>query len=392
VVPNVYGLRLLAKPRIRATVAGLLVLLIAVFRVIQLFAMRDQLPWGYDFSAYWLAGRHLIEGQPLYTAAQLAGDYAPQAHFLYLYPPPLAALVVPLALPFPGDYTLPFLIWILAGAAAAGAVMVRIVRADPSGRLRSLAEGRGLGLLVLATLALPPVIDELINGNVHFWLLALLGLGWLGVARGDASGERLAGLAIGIAAIVKIFPGLVILWFLLTGRWRAAAWSIVGAAALSIVTLPITGIQPWLDYPAVLLNMGTPIDPTFSLAPTTWLTPALGFAVSRVVVTGIGLVIVAWASRAADVRVGYAITVVAALLVTPILWTHYLAVIVLPMLLALLAGVPAAIVGVIYVLLSAGNQAAFGETGFFLARALPTLGMVLLLAALVIRRRTAAAG
>jgi hypothetical protein len=35
-------------------------------------------------------------------------------------------------------------------------------------------------------------------------------------------------------------------------------WSIVGMAGLAVLTLPITGIEPWLAYPTVLLNLSRP--------------------------------------------------------------------------------------------------------------------------------------
>ncbi|HXI45104.1 MAG TPA: hypothetical protein VNH13_02270, partial [Candidatus Acidoferrales bacterium] len=86
-------------------------------------------------------------------------------------------------------------------------------------------------------------------------------------------------------------------------------------------------------------------------------------------------------------RVGYAAAIVLALLATPALWTHYLSILVVPMLLALAGGVPAAIVGLAYVLLSAGYQAALGDAVWITIRLLPTLGMLVLLVALLRRTR-----
>src|SRR6185369_11711502 len=106
---------------------------------------------------------------------------------------------------------------------------------------------------------------------VHLILLGLLTLAWLGVRRGDSRGEWIAGVAVGIAALIKVFPGVLLLWFLLTGRYRAAAGVVVGAAVAALVVLPLTGIEPWLQYPAVLANLGPPVDTRDTLAPTVWL-------------------------------------------------------------------------------------------------------------------------
>jgi alpha-1,2-mannosyltransferase len=381
------ALRVLAEPKFQRVAAVMLVAILAGFRIVQIVTAPGERPWAYDFSAYWLAGRHLLDGVPIYTVGQLSGSYAPQAQYLYLYPPPLAALAVPFAALSASSVTGAYLAWIALGSAFAVATTIAITRRESLDRRYPMLAGGGVWLLILAAAALPPVVGELMNGNVHLLLLGLFGLGWLGLARGERRGEVIAGSAIGIAALIKIFPGLVILWFILTRRWTAAASSIVAAAAVSIATLPITGLQPWLDYPTVLANMAGPIDSTFSFAPTTWLTDLMGFAMARIVVTVAGVGVVAWVARAADPRVGYAATVLAALLITPILWSHYVTIAVLPLVLGLAAGISLPLLGIAYVMLSTGNQAAIGEMGFVVARVLPLAGMLLLLGALLWRSR-----
>jgi alpha-1,2-mannosyltransferase len=114
-------------------------------------------------------------------------------------------------------------------------------------------------ILLAAALAYAPVIGELIIGNVHLLILGLLAGAWLALSRGTPRGEIAAGLLVGIATLVKVFPGVLILWFLLTGRLRAAAAAGIVMAALVAITLPLTGLGPWLDYPTVL-ELGPP-DP-----------------------------------------------------------------------------------------------------------------------------------
>jgi alpha-1,2-mannosyltransferase len=366
---NVYGLRLLTQPRFRLAAVALIVVLVFAFRVTQLIAGRDDLPWGHDFAAYWGAGRHLLDGLPLFTQAQLAGPYTPQALYLYLYPPPFAALMIPFAAMSPAGFEAAYAVWVVLGLAilvASALWLARSIQAVP------------WLVLVLAVLALPSVSGEIVNGNVHFLLVGLLTLAWWGIRWGGKAGDTVAGVAVGVAALIKVFPGLLIVWFLLRRRYRSAAWAVGGAIAVSLLTLPFTGIEPWREFPTVLANMSGPIDPTFSLAPATFLAPILGQTAARVLLAVAGLALVVWATPRLDEARGFALTIVVALLLTPILWAHYLAILVVPFLLGFRARLPIAGIVAVYVLLSGGNQAALGDLGFVLARVLPLAGTILL--------------
>jgi hypothetical protein len=84
--------------------------------------------------------------------------------------------------------------------------------------------------------------------------------------------------------------------------------------------------------------------------------------------------------------------VTVAVLVAPAVYHHYLALLVLPMLLALGAGVPLRWIALAYFLMWGGQQTALGDLSWIVNRAMPTAGAVVLLAALVVpARRTRAA-
>jgi alpha-1,2-mannosyltransferase len=382
--------------------------LVLAFRALQFALLTHQIQWGYDFSAYWAAGASVLHGASPYQAHQLAGPYAPQEQFLYLYPPPLAALAAPLAALFPDDYRAAAWLWTALGAALLALAVLALWRSERLGERFPILAGRGRWFLVAAAFAFPPVVGELVLGNVHLVLLGLLTLAWLGIRRGDQRGEWIAGLAVGAAAIVKVFPGVLLVWFLLTRRYRAAAAVVIGAAALALVTLPLTGIEPWLQYPTVLANLSAPADTTDTLAPTVWLADALGFSVARIVVTVVGLAILAWAALRADPRTSrpvyspmgikssapamttarsFAIAVTVSILIAPAVYHHYLAVLVLPLVLGLASGVPVALLAASYLLMWGGEQGALGDVAWLVNRALPTAGAVLLLLALVPRQR-----
>jgi Glycosyltransferase family 87 len=385
---GVYGLRRLADPQLRRLILIVVAIVLVGFRLLQFAVFTTQIQWGYDFSAYWSAAGHLLDGAPIYSAEQLAGPYAPQEQFLYLYPPPLAALAIPWAL-IPGDYRVAAWGWTALGAVILVATILTIARAEGLGDRVRRGTGLGPWILIAAAIGFPPVIGELVLGNVHLVLLGLLGLAWLGIRRGDAAGDRIAGFAVGVAAVVKVFPGLILLWFLLTRRWQGAAFVIVGAAAVTLLALPFTGVQPWLDYPTVLANLSAPSDTTDTLAPTVWLAGFIGFLPARVAVTGAGLALLGWSALRSTTRMSFTVAVLVSILVAPALYHHYLAILVLPFLLLLGEGRPVAWLGVAYVLMSGGQQTAFGDLSWIVNRAMPTSGaLVLLLVAFIRPDRT----
>lgn len=392
---QIFGLRLLGGPGVRLVVLALLAVVVLAFRAIQLARLTGQIQWGYDFSAYWAAAGRLIDRASPYSAAQLAGSYAPQQQYLYLYPPPLAAAAEPFALLFPTDYRLAAWFWTALGALILLTSALALWRSERLGERFATLAGNGRWLLVAAAFAFPPVVGELVLGNVHLVLLGLLTLAWLGIRRGNGQGEWVAGVAVGIAAVIKVFPGLLLLWFLVTGRYRASAGVAVGALVAAALALPLTGIQPWLDYPAVLANLSAPSDTTDTLAPTVWLAAPIGFTAARILVTTIGLALVAWSAwtargrgpaeaggrRSAEVR-SFAIAVTVSVLIAPALYHHYLALLVLPLVLGLAAGVPVVWLAVAYFLMWGGQQNALGDLSWLVNRAMPTAGALVLLGVL----------
>jgi alpha-1,2-mannosyltransferase len=376
---GIYGLRRLREPAFLRLVLILVAVILVGFRALQFVLFTTQIQWGYDFSAYWTAGAHLLAGDPIYSAAQLAGPYAPQQQYLYLYPPPLAGFAAPWTSIGPADYHLAAWGWTALGAAILVATILAIARSEGlMDRVRN-ATGLGRWILVAAAFGFPPVIGELVLGNVHLFLLGLLGVAWLGISRGTPRDERIAGFAVGVAAVIKVFPGIILLWFLLTRRWQGAAFVVVGIVATTLLALPFTGSQPWLDYPTVLTNLSAPSDTRDTLAPTVWLAEWIGFLPARLIVAGTGLVILAWGALRLTTRMSFTVAVLVSILVAPALYHHYLAILVLPFLLLLAEGRPIAWLGLAYLLMSGGTQTALSDLGWIVNRGFPTAGALLLL-------------
>ena len=376
---KMYGLRLLAAPGVQRSVLVVLLGVVLAYRALQLVALSGEIQWGYDFSAYWLAAGHVLDRAPIYADFQLAGQYSPQQQYLYLYPPFLAVAMTPLAAIIPSDYRLANLVWAVLGAIVAAVVVAAVARRERIGAPRETV------LLVGGAFAFPPLIGELVMGNVHLLLLGLLGGAWLALRDDRPSMLPIAGILVGVATLIKLFPGLVILWLVLRGRYRAALWSLAAIAVLAVATLPVTGIEAWLEYPRVLLNLGPPVDTRDTLAPIVWLSSFMPPVLARVVVVVAMVAAVVWAARRTSEPISFAVAVTASVLIAPALYQHYLAILVLPLLLALRWAPPWSWVAVAYLAMFGGEQSAFGESAWIINRLLPTLGALLLLVGLMIR-------
>ena len=170
--------------------------------------------WPSDEHAYWLAARRLIEGQPLYDPTVTI-----ITPFAYLYPPPLAQALVPVAAVVP-DWLFSYG-WI----ALMGLALFWL-------------GGRDV-LRALALVAFPPVAVEFWFRNVHLFLAVLVVLGLR-----HASGWFAVGAAI------KISPGLGIPYLAVRGRWRDAGIAAgIGLALLAVsVALSPDAWRAYLDF------------------------------------------------------------------------------------------------------------------------------------------------
>lgn len=169
--------------------------------------------WGApsDEHAYWLAARRLIDGDPLYdTNATIVTPFA------YLYPPPLAQVLVPVAAVVPA--------WLFS---AGWTVLMGVA-------LFWLA-GKDV-LRALALIAFPPVAVEFWFRNVHLFLAVLVVLG----LRRTAS-------AFAVGAAIKVSPVLGIPYVALRGRWRQSAQAIAVGVAL-LAASAVLSPDAWRAY------------------------------------------------------------------------------------------------------------------------------------------------
>lgn len=274
---------------------------------------------GFDFKAYDAAIDRLAAGGPLYDMS-----YTQTGGFgLFYYPPTFAPLLVPWA--FIGE---PAAAWTwIALSLVAFAVGVGILPVSRSVRWWTL---------LLAGLSFPFVYAVKL-GQVGPLLFLLFAIGWRGLDSAAAVGGSAA-----LGAAIKIQPGLVLIWALLTRRFRAVVIGGLLLAGLAIVATFMAGPGSWSDFLTLLRAVSDPITTTHNFTPGA-IAYQLGLPVGvsaaiQLVNTALAVAALVVAVRGAPDEAGYLVAVIASQLVSPILWDHYAMILLLPVAYLLSAG------------------------------------------------------
>jgi hypothetical protein len=216
-------------------------------------------PYAYsDFATFYSAARCFAEHRDPYDFETLRGAGAPSFGGWigrYFYPPPFAACCVRplLALPFGAARRL----WVLVEAAAYLTAALLLVRS-------LFPHGDPAGPVLVGALVLPyaPFVLDLRLGSVSGLLLLLL---VIFVREWEKGRLWRAALALAAALVLKLTPGLVVAYLLWRGEWRLSARIAACGAAILLVCLPWTGVQPYAAYARVVL-------PYLSSANFSWFT------------------------------------------------------------------------------------------------------------------------
>ena len=196
----------------------------------------------WDAPTYLAAGERLNAGHDLY--ALVASDRPVLLNPPYwtvplLSPPPIAVLWRPLAL----FGNAGMLVWWLACMASIGATVTAMSLRSPW-----IA---GPALLVLSV----PLAWELAAANVNGLLFGGFVGAWLLARTGH---DRAAGILIGLMASVKVWPAILLIWFIAQGRRSALAAFVLVIAAVGLASLLFAGLPANLEY----LRIGAAIRPS----------------------------------------------------------------------------------------------------------------------------------
>jgi alpha-1,2-mannosyltransferase len=274
---------------------------------------------GFDFLAYHQAAVRLLDGQPLYDMS-----YTQTGGFgLFYYPPTFAPFLLPFGL-------LEGLTATWAWIAISLVVFLIGVAALPTSRTVRW------WVILLAGWSFPFVYAVKL-GQVGPILFGLFALGWRWFEQ-----PVWLGVTGALGAAIKIQPGLVLAWALLTRRWRAVAIGAVTLGALAVLATLLAGFGAWSDFLTLLRTVSDPITTEHNFTPGAVAyqaglsreTAALVQLVSTVLALAITLASIRYATDEAS----YLMTVVASQLVSPILWDHYAMLLLLPVAYLLSAG------------------------------------------------------
>jgi hypothetical protein len=239
----------------------------------------------------------------------------------YVYPPLLAIVLVPAtALPdeVGGSSPVAILVSLLLVGCVVGTLLVLGVH-----------DWRCYPVVLLY----PATLENIEYGAVGPVLGLLVALGWRYRDR-----VAVTSAAIGGAIVLKVFLWPLLVWLAATRRWIAAVGSAAVALALALLSWAAIGFRGIADYPELLRRLSD-LEAENSYSAFAILV-ALGVpeTLSRVlVVIAAGtLLVLAWraaAGRDGDRR-SLTLALAAGFVLTPILWLHYLVLLVVPIALA----------------------------------------------------------
>ncbi|HEY0442622.1 MAG TPA: glycosyltransferase 87 family protein [Candidatus Limnocylindrales bacterium] len=279
---------------------------------------------GFDLELLLEAGRRVAVGNSPYDPALIGGAVVQAESLFYSYPPPVAQLLS-LISGVPSAAVL--VAWAIAATAAFAAVGVAVAR-----RIGVAAPSRvALPIVATAPFVFPYAVAMLF-GNADVWFPALYGLLLIAVLRPSAPGAVTGGAALAVAAIAKLHPASLGLWFLVHGRpeRRIAAVAAVVAIAIVAASLVIGGLDPWRDYLAVVrAGMNADVIDPRNAGPTAQVALLLNVDAGLVRLIQVGVSIAALVVTAGAARLvrdpveslGWAAA--ASLFTLPVTWYHY---------------------------------------------------------------------
>ncbi|WP_433460495.1 glycosyltransferase 87 family protein [Micromonospora sp. CA-248212] len=300
-----------------------LVAIVALVAVLPALYLRNLVHNFFDLKIYMSAMDWWTAGHPLYDYVQ---PDRVQGELYFTYPPFSALLLWPFGLLRLGVTVTIFTVLTVAAVVLTTRwlVMPVIVRHD-------LPRTFTVTAAVLLVLAVEITRETITLGQINMLLVVLI-LADLLFAVPQA--RRWAGVGIGLATALKLFPGIFIVYLVATRRWRAAAVASVTAAAATLLAAAVAPGDSWrfwtqelwdtdrvgrTDYVGnqsvfgLLSRFTAPEKPDRLL----WL-------VIVAAVAGYGLWRAARAARAGHALTGLTLTGLVGALISPITWTHHI--------------------------------------------------------------------
>jgi len=308
-------------------------MIVAVLAIIVFCVKVGQLLWigsltlETDVGSYFDGAARLRAGLPLYPADLTFSDGS-REH--YVYPPLLALIFYPLT-----SYQLAWWAWAaisLACWVAALWLLIRELLRSEFGR--QLRQSLWWPVFLAALINFPPVLVHMTWGQLQLPLLLLFTLAWLALRR---KRPVVAGVLIGLAIAIKLFPLLLLVPLVAQRRWRCVAAALGVAALVLGLSFAVVGWDQAVFYVTkVLPEVSSQKDlyDNYSVAISMKLWLGATFP-SELVATALrlaflGLVALAALRRPRAADLGLALGVTALFWVPPVVWAHYFVLAYLP--------------------------------------------------------------
>jgi alpha-1,2-mannosyltransferase len=312
-----------------STVVAAAVVVMFVVRLAQLLAISAS-TLGTDLASYFDASQRLWSGRSLYQTGTSGGSIL----FPFVYPPLLALFFLPFQ-----SYQSAWWAW-AAGSIACWVGALWLIVRELRDELWSCVPPMWRPVLLAGLTVFPPVLSHLIWGQVQLHLLMLLTGAWLCLRRRR---EAWAGVLIGIAIAIKLFPVLVVIPLVMQRRWRAAGVAIFSACALIALSFAVVGweqVTIYLQQVMPRLNKGSVVPDVYNHAIVAVLRGFMGSSLAswlslvvRLCVVGVVALSAARRNNGPDRALTLGMT--AMVLVPPLVWQHYFVLLYLPFLEAL---------------------------------------------------------
>jgi hypothetical protein len=205
------------------------VIVLAGFFYLTVRQVRDA---SMDFLSYYVGASAVQQGKPIYTLEthdSVSASIGIRQVGRYLYPPTFAILIQPFLLMSPYVASL-FWFFVNVGLLLIGVGFLL--------RQGNLQDHRMRVALLLLPVLFTPVLMTLYLGQVNILIFMLIVLVWLTFVDGR---RYSSGVLLALAAWIKIWPIILIAYFVWKREWKVVSGALVGLLLIGAVTFALAG-------------------------------------------------------------------------------------------------------------------------------------------------------
>jgi hypothetical protein len=268
---------------------------------------------GFDYKPLWEASRHVLQGASPYPPPHAWALHNEQQ---FVYPPIAALLAAPLA-------AFPF------GVAAALLAGLELVATGLTLRVLGVRDWRCYGI----TLLWYPVLQNVLIGSITSLLALGLALAWR-----YRDNQRVAAPVVAALIGAKVFLWPLLFWLAATRRGIVALRGLALALAAVALSWAVIGFAGLTSYPQLLEVLSRLEQQKSYSAVSVGLSLGLSSGEARALAIAAGVVMLLCVVAVGRLRKedanadrrAFILAIAAAFLLSPIVWTHYLALLVVP--------------------------------------------------------------